>query len=379
MKKHPAFWQRFVAILRKEFIQMRRDRATFAMMIGLPILQLVIFGYAINSNPKYLPTAVLAADSGPLVRTLMAGMKNSPYFDFIEERPTAAKARRMLELGTAQFVLHIPEHFSRDMIRGDRPQLLLEADATDPVATSSANAALQGLVNSVWQRDLQGGANLAVSGGAPVDLRIQAKYNPEALSQYNIVPGLMGVVLTMTLVMITGMAITREREHGTMETLLATPARPIEVMVGKIVPYILVGYVQVALILTMARLLFGVPFLGSLVLLVVSVFFFIVANLTMGILFSTVAKSQLQAMQMSSFFFLPSILLSGFMFPFRGMPEWAQWMGSCLPLTHFLRIVRGIMLKGNGIVETASHLWPIVLFTLIVVWLGSRFYRTTLD
>jgi ABC-2 type transport system permease protein len=214
---------------------------------------------------------------------------------------------------------------------------------------------------------------------SPVDLRIQPKYNPEALSQYNIVPGLMGVVLTMTLVMITGMAITREREHGTMETLLATPARPIEVMIGKIVPYILVGYLQVLLILTMARLLFGVPFLGSVTLLLAAVFFFIIANLTMGILFSTLAKSQLQAVQMTFFFFLPSLLLSGFMFPFRGMPQWAQYIGSCFPMTHFLRIVRGIMLKGNGLVETADHLWPIALFTLVVVALGSRFYRTTLD
>lgn len=370
---------RFFAILRKEFIQMRRDRVTFGMMIGLPLMQLVIFGFAINSDPKHLPAVIVSADRGPLVRQLVEGMKNSLYFHFPGEFPTEAEADRMLSLGTAQFVLHIPAHFSRDMIRGDRPRLLLEADATDPVATGNAVAALRVLVGQVWDRELSGGLNYLKPQAPPVDLVVQTRYNPEALSQYNIVPGLMGVVLTMTMVLITGLAITRERERGTMETLLATPAKPIEVMIGKIVPYIFVGYLQVTLILVMSILVFHVPLEGSVLLLFGAAFFFIAANLSVGILFSTVAQNQLQAMQMATFFFLPSLLLSGFMFPFRGMPVWAQVLGSCLPLTHFLRIVRGIMLKGNGLLETAWHLWPILLFTIVVIAAGSRFYRRTLD
>jgi len=379
MKFRSESLARFFAIVSKEFIQMKRDRVTFGMMIGLPLMQLVIFGFAINSDPKHLPAVIVSADHGIMVRQLVEGMKNSRYFQFPAEFPTEAEAERMLALGTTQFVLHIPENFSRDMVRGDRPQVLLEADATDPVATGNAVAAMRVLVQQIWNREWSGSLNYLKQGEPAVDLVVQARYNPEALSQYNIVPGLMGVVLTMTMVLITGLAITRERERGTMETLLATPAKPIEVMVGKIVPYILVGYVQVSLIVVMSAVVFHVPQEGSYLLLFASAFFFIAANLAVGILFSTVAKNQLQAMQMAMFFFLPSILLSGFMFPFRGMPEWAQWLGSCLPLTHFLRVVRGIMLKGNGVVETAWHLWPIVLFTVVVITLGSRFYRRTLD
>ena len=380
MKIQNESWVRFTAILRKEFIQMRRDRVTFAMMIGIPIMQLIIFGFAINSDPKHLPSVVVAGDSGPLVRTLISGMRNSRYFDFLAERPTAEEADRMLSLGQAQFILHIPENFSRAMVRGEKPALLLEADATDPVAMGNALNALRNLVGNVWDRDLGGSLNgIKDQGGPPVELRVQARYNPEGLSQYNIVPGLMGVVLTLTMVIITAMAITRERERGTMETLLGTPAKPIEVMLGKIVPYILVGYIQVLLILTVALSVFGVPFEGNILLLLICAFFFIGANLSMGILFSTIARNQLQAMQMATFFFLPSLLLSGFMFPFRGMPVWAQALGGCLPLTHFLRIVRGVMLKGNGPLEVVHHLWPILLFTTVVIGLGSKFYRRTLD
>ncbi|MDX6767165.1 MAG: ABC transporter permease [Candidatus Methylacidiphilales bacterium] len=372
-------WNRFCAILRKEFIQMRRDRVTFAMMIGIPLMQLVLFGFAINSDPKHLPTVMVSGDQGPLVRDLVEGMRNSKYFRFLERPVTEEEADRMLRLGEVQFVLHVPGNFSRDLVKGLRPTLLLEADATDPSATGNAVGALRNLATTVWQRSLSGSLSYLSPGDLPVDLRIQPHYNPEGLTQYNIVPGLMGVVLTLTMVIITALAITRERERGTMETLLATPAKPVEVMVGKITPYILVGYIQVGLILTVALVIFHVPFKGSLLLLAVSALFFIAANLSMGILFSTIARNQLQAMQMAVFFFLPSLLLSGFMFPFRGMPEWAQWVGSALPLTHFLRIVRGIMLKGNGLYETAAHLWPILLFTTVVITAGSRFYRKTLD
>ncbi|HBI45194.1 MAG TPA: mannose-1-phosphate guanyltransferase, partial [Planctomycetales bacterium] len=335
------------AVVVKEFIQMRRDRLTFGMMIGIPLLQLILFGFAINSDPRRLPTAVLLADRGPQGRTLLEAIRNSSYFDFVREVKSEAEARDALARGEVLFVVSIPEDFSRDLLRGDRPVLLVEADATDPAATSNAVGALGVLLDTALQNDLKG--PLAYLGGAagPVELRVHAKYNPEAITQYNIVPGLMGVVLTLTMILITGLAITRERERGTMENLLSMPTRPFEVLLGKIVPYILVGYIQVGLILVVARFLFNVPMAGDIGLLLAATLIFIVANLAVGVTFSTLAKNQLQAMQMTFFFFLPSILLSGFMFPFRGMPVWAQVVGEGLPLTHYLRIIRGILLKGN--------------------------------
>lgn len=369
---------RLAAVVIKEFIQMRRDRLTFGMMVGVPLLQLTLFGFAINSNPKNLPTAVVLGDNSPYVQTLLAGMKNSGYFE-IRERLDEAEAGEALDLGRVQFVLTIPPDFSRSLLRGDRPDLLIEADATDPAATSSAISTAQQLASSVWDRDLSGPlAGLKAKPG-PVNLITHAKFNPEAITQYNIVPGLMGVVLTMTMVMITALAITRERERGTMENLLSMPVRPLEVMIGKIIPYILVGYIQVGLILVAAALIFHVPMMGSLVLLLAAAFVFIAANLAVGVTFSSVAKNQLQAMQMSFFFFLPSLLLSGFMFPFRGMPLWAQYLGEVFPLTHFLRIVRGILLKGNGLYPTFLEIVPISLFLIVALAVGVRRYRQTLD
>jgi ABC-2 type transport system permease protein len=370
---------RFWAMVVKEFVQMRRDRVTFAMMLGVPLLQLVLFGYAINSDPKQLPTAVLVADRGPHGRTLLQAIRNSDYFEFVRELKTEAEAHEALTRGEVQFVVTIPENFSRDLLRGDRPSVLVEADATDPAATSNATSSLRTLMDTALDNDLKGPLSSLAPTPGPIDLRVHARYNPEAITQYNIVPGLMGVVLTMTMVMITALAITRERERGTMENLLAMPARPFEVLIGKIVPYILVGYVQVGLILAAAHFLFHVPMIGDLALLLVAALAFIVANLAMGITFSTLAKNQLQAMQMSFFFFLPSLLLSGFMFPFRGMPRWAQFIGEAFPLTHFLRIVRGILLKGNGFEEIASELWPIGLFAVIALVIGVTRYRQTLD
>lgn len=371
-------WARFCAMVIKEFIQMRRDRLTFAMTIGIPLIQLVLFGYAINSDPKHLPTAVFSADQGPLVRSLVYAMKNSEYFDIRVETDSAETARDVLYSGKAQFVLSIPENFSRDVLRGNRPRILMEADATDPAATSNALAALRVIVSSALKRDLQGVAEDAPAAD-PVELRVHALFNPEAVTQYNIVPGLMGVVLTMTMVVITGVAISRERERGTMENLLSMPTRPLEVMLGKIIPYILVGYVQVGLILLAAKLLFDVPMAGSLVLLLMVSLIFIAANLSVGITFSTLAHNQLQAVQMAFFFFLPSILLSGFMFPFRGMPQWAQFLGEILPLTHFLRIVRGILLKGNGLSAVLPQVWPLLIFSCVVLTLAFLRYRRTLD
>jgi ABC-2 type transport system permease protein len=370
---------RFWAVLTKEFVQMRRDRLTFAMMIGVPIMQLILFGFAINSDPKALPTAVLAADNSIYARTLVRAIENSGYFRIVREVTSEAEADRALALGSVQFVVTIPENFARKLERGERPVLLIEADATDPAATSNALAALLTINQTALNRDLQGVLQNLQYQAPPFELRVQRRYNPEGVTQYNIVPGLIGVVLTMTMVMMTSLAVTREYERGTMENLLATPVRPIEVMVGKIVPYIIVGYVQVTVILLAAKLLFAVPMLGNLALLSLVLILFIAANLAIGYTFSTLAKSQMQAMQMTFFFFLPSMLLSGFMFPFRGMPQWAQWLGEVLPLTHFLRIVRGILLKGNGMAEIFPNVWPIVLFLLIAGTIALNRYRETLD
>ena len=363
----------------QEFIQMRRDRLTFGMMIGIPLLQLMLFGFAINSDPKHLPTAVLLADHGPQGRTLLQSIKASSYFDFVQQVESATEGEKLLARGDVQFLVTIPVQFSRELIRGDRPTVLLEADATDPAATGNAIGSLRTLVRGALDHDLKGPLDYLNPGIDPVELRIHPRYNPEGITQYNIVPGLMGVVLTMTMAMITGLAITRERERGTMENLLSMPTRPIEVLIGKIIPYILVGYVQVGLILVAAQVVFHVPMQGSIALLLVVAMLFIIANLAVGITFSTLARNQLQAVQMTFFFFLPSIMLSGFMFPFRGMPRWAQLIGDLLPLTHFLRIIRGILLKGNGIEEIRGEVWQIALFAFLAVVIGVMRYRRTLD
>jgi ABC-2 type transport system permease protein len=379
VKLHAFNWRRFCAVVRKEFIQMRRDRMTFGMMIGVPMLQLILFGYAINSDPKHLPTAVYSQDNSVFARSIVWGMRNSSYFDVRYEPKNEAEIQNLLAETKAQFAVEIPVDFSRKLLRGEKPDLLLEADATDPTAVGYAIAAMNSLTPTVLNRDLYGTLAHLNGTAAPFNLVVQQHYNPENITQYNIVPGLMGVMLTMTMVMITALAITRERERGTMENLLSTPVRPGEVLIGKIVPYIGVGYVQVTLILVAAKFLFDVPMIGSVPLLLVMVFLFIVANLAVGITFSTIAKNQLQAMQMAFFYFLPSLLLSGYMFPFRGMPVWAQDIGECLPLTHFLRVVRGILLKGNGLTEIAPDLWPIALFLLVMLAIGVKRYRQTLD
>lgn len=370
---------RWLGIVAKEFIQLRRDRLTFGMIVGIPVVQLVLFGYAINSDPKHLPTAVLAAERSEFTRSILSGLKNSEYFSFVGEARDEVEADRLLATGKVQFVVTIPEGFTRALVRGERPALLLEADATDPSATSNALGAINQLAQTALVHDLVGPlAPLAGNAGA-FEVRVHPRYNPEAITQYNIVPGLMGVILTMTMVLMTGLAITRETERGTMENLLATPATALEVMTGKIVPYVMIGLVQVTLILALARWLFGVPMVGNIGVLYLAVLLFIAANLALGLTFSALAQNQLQAMQMTFFFFLPSMLLSGFMFPFRGMPGWAQGVGEVLPLTHFLRIVRGVLLKGNGFTEIGAEAWPIALFMLVVVLVGLRFFKSTLD
>ncbi len=371
--------QRLLAVFIKEFQQMLRDRMTFAMAIGVPVLQLVLFGYAINTDPKGLPTAIVSSDTGPLARSLSAALQNTGYFRITHLATSEAQGEALVETGEVQFMIVIPSDFSRRVIRGERPAVLVAVDATDPSASGNAIAALAQVANSALARDLSGPLRSLQGGAPPYEVRVHRRYNPEGLSRYNIVPGLIGTILTMTMVMLTGLAMTRERERGTMENLLATPVRPFEVMAGKILPYIVIGYIQLSVILAAAWLLFEVPMVGSVLLLMLMIGLFMLANLAIGFTFSTIARNQLQAMQMTFFFFLPSMLLSGFMFPFRGMPAWAQNLGEVLPLTHFLRIVRGIMLKGNDLVQVLPELWPMLAFLIVAGAVALARYRRTLD
>jgi ABC-2 type transport system permease protein len=368
---------RLFAIMSKEFTQMKRDRVTFGMMIGLPLLQLILFGFAINTDPKALPTAVISADHSNFTRNFTIALQNTSYFKLLPNITTEAEAEKKLRRAQIQFAVYIPQNFSAKLVRGENPEILIEADATDPSATGNAIQAVEKLNTLLY--DYQGPLHYLQPSPSPVNLIIQSKYNPGRISQYNIIPGLLGVVLTMTMIIITSLAITRERERGTMESLLAMPVQPLEVILGKLIPYIVVGYIQVILILLAARTLFAVPIEGSLILLLLACLPFIAANLGVGLMFSTLAKNQLQAMQLSFFFFLPSMLLSGFMFPFRGMPGWAQDIGNILPLTHFLIIVRGILLKGNGFFDILPEISSIILFLLVALFLGVKRYRQTLD
>jgi len=370
---------RTLAIFVKEFQQMMRDRLTFAMAIGVPILQLVLFGYAINTDPKGLPTVIVSHDTGPMARSLVAALQNTGYFRVVAQAAGEAEAEALVESGEAQFMVVVPSGFDARLVRGETPAILVAVDATDPSASGNAIAALGEVAQRALRNELVGALGHLQPRAAPYELRVHRRYNPEGLSRYNIVPGLIGTILTMTMVMLTGLAMTRERERGTMENLLATPVRPAEVMLGKILPYVVVGYVQLGVVLLAAWALFDVPMAGSFVLLMAMIGIFMLANLAVGFTFSTLARNQLQAMQMTFFFFLPSMLLSGFMFPFRGMPRWAQWLGEALPLTHFLRIVRGIMLKGSSALQVLPELWPMLLFLFVAGALALARYRQTLD
>jgi ABC-2 type transport system permease protein len=370
---------RWWSIVLKEFLQLKRDRLTFGMMVGIPVMQLLLFGFVINTDPKQLPTAIISGDQSEITRSLIASLQASDYFKIVGELPNEQAGRDALSRGTVQFVLNIPAGFTRSLLRGERPSLLLEADATDPTATSQALASVSQIAQSVVGKDLTGPLAYLSGASAPFDIQVHRLYNPEGITQYNIVPGLMGVILTLTMVLLTGLAITRERERGTMENLLAMPVKPIEVMIGKIVPYIAIGMFQITIILLAARLVFRVPFTGSLVAMYLGALLFVAANLTVGITMSSLAQNQLQAMQLTMFYFLPNMLLSGFMFPFQGMPHWAQYLGNLLPLTHFNRLIRGVFLKGSGFVDIWPNVWPMLLFTLIVMTIAVKFYRRTLD
>ena len=374
-----GFFNRLLAMIIKEALQLRRDRLTFAMMFGMPIMQLILFGFAINNDPKGLPTAVLSADHSAITRALISTMGNTGYFSFTNAVSTEQEAGELLQRGAVQFIITIPGDFTRRLIRHEKAQIVIEADATDPATIGGALAAVNQAASQTLARELSGPLAIYRATAAPVDVLLHRRYNPEGITRFNVVPGLLGVILTMTMVMMTALAVTRERERGTMENLLAMPVRAIEVMVGKITPYILIGAIQVLVVLIAANILFGVPFEGSITLFAMATLLFITVNLALGFTFSTIAQNQLQAMQMSFFFLMPSILLSGFAFPFRGMPAWAQVIGEALPVTHFLRIVRGLMLKGASFEQIASEV-VVLLLMLVIVWaVAISRYRVTLD
>ena len=370
---------RMLAVLVKEFIQLTRDRLTYALILAVPCIQMLLFGYAINTDPRHLPTAVLVQENSVFARSVVAGIANSTYFDIVRQVRTPAELDQLVRTGQVQFAITIPGDFTRRVVRGDRAQILVEADATDPTATGSALAALSRLPDEALRHDLVGAAARPANPEQPFEVVIHRRYNPENITAYNIVPGLLGIVLTLTLVMMTAVGVTREQERGTMEGLLATPVQPLEVMVGKLAPFVIVGLIQVTVILGLARLLFGVPMAGGWGGLALGVLLFILGSLGLGFLISTATRTQLQAMQLSVFYFLPSILLSGFMFPFRGMPEWAQWLGTFLPVTHFLRIVRGALLKGQDFADMVPSLLALAVFVCAVAALAMALYRTTLD
>jgi ABC-2 type transport system permease protein len=370
-----GFLRKTWAVLVKEFIQLKRDRVSFIMIIMIPLLQLMLFGYAINTNPRHLPTAVLLQESSDLGRSILAAMENTKYFQVAELPHTEAEVDHLLASGKVLFAVEIPANFERAVRRGDKPAMLVVADGTDPVASGTALGAL----GQVLQTALAHDRGIPDSGPPPFEIRTQARYNPAGVTQLNIVPGLVGTILTMTMLIFTALSVTREIERGTMETLLSMPITPIEIMLGKIIPYVFVGFVQASLIIGIGIVLFGVPLEGSLLLLAALSTLFIATNLSIGYTFSTVAQNQLQAMQMSLMFFLPNILLSGFMFPFAGMPTWAQWIGEALPLTHYLRIVRSIMLKGSDLSDLRTDTAAMFLLMLIAMTIAVTRFRRTLD
>lgn len=370
-----GFLRRSYAMLIKEFIQLKRDRVSFAMIVMLPVMQLLLFGYAINTTPHHLPSAVLIQEESDLARSVLKALENTAYFRFLYEVHDVEDFDNLLKSGKVLFGVEIPRGFERAVRRGDRPALLVAADATDPVAASAAIGSLGMVVQTALKHDLYIGDPPEM----PFEIRAHARYNPAAVSSLNIVPGLVGTILTMTMLIFTALSVTREVERGTMESLLSMPIRPVEVMFGKIIPYVLVGFLQAFLIIGIGVVLFGVPVLGNLFLLALLSTLFITTNLSIGYTISTLVQNQLQAMQMSMMFFLPSILLSGFMFPFAGMPAWAQYVGEGLPLTHYLRIVRAIMLKGAAMSNLRYDTLALAALMLVAMTIAVTRFRRTLD
>lgn len=370
---------RLVALLRKELIQMRRDRITFAMMLGIPLIQLMLFGFAINSDPKGLPAALVAPTQDRFTRAMVTALELTGYYRFTHPDASAAEAEALITRGEVSFVVTVPSDFGRRVQRGDAPQILIEADATDPSVASGAISTLGTVASEALLRETGGEAEAAAAAAARMQVIVHKRYNPEGITQYNIVPGLLGVILQMTMVMMTSMALTREIERGTMENLLSMPATPAEIMLGKVLPYLGVGAVQVVVVLVASKLIFSVPFVGALPLLLIGVFIFVTSLVILGYLISTLARTQMQAMQLTFFFFLPSLLLSGFMFPYRGMPGWAQALGEIFPLTHFLRLIRAIMLKGSDFAGVAQPMAALALFVVVYAGFALARFRRTLD
>ncbi|HYD18323.1 MAG TPA: ABC transporter permease [Patescibacteria group bacterium] len=372
-------FRRAFAVMVKEFLQLRRDKSTLHMIVAMPILQLLLFGYALNTDPHHLPAAMLVADHGSFSRSFVAALKNSDYFDVSREAQSEEEAERLLRQGHVQFIVSVPAGFSRDLVRGDHPQILIEADATDPVATAGALGAVNGALQRVIDHELRGSLAALKQDQPPASVVLHRRYNPEGLTKFNIVPGLIAIILTMTGIMMTALAITRERERGTMENLLAMPVRPLEVMMGKIAPYVLIGYLQSFIIVAVAKFLFAVPLVGSLWLLSLALFVFIACNMAWGFTLSASAQNQTEAMQMSMMVTMPSIMLSGFLFPFAGMPLWARIIGDTMPATHFIRISRGVLLKSIDFADMWVDLWPMLAFLVFITLLAMKRYRRTLD
>jgi ABC-2 type transport system permease protein len=372
-------WARVFAVFLKELVQMRRDRPTFAIMIIMPVMQLVLFGYAINNDPRHLPAVIEMREDGPMTRAFLASLRASTFIDIVTVATREEEAEAMLRSGQATFLIVIPEGFERRVVRGERPQILIATDASDPVAAGGALGAIERIAQSAFAPQFEGPLAFLAPRPPPYEIIVHRRYNPAGITAFNIVPALLGIILTMTMVMITSIALTRETERGTMENLLATPVRPLEVMIGKTTPYVFVGAIQVAIVLLVATLLFRIPFSGDFLAFLAAAALFIFANLMLGYLISTVAKTQMQAMQMTFFIFLPSMLLSGFMFPFAAMPSWAQAIGEALPITHFLRIVREVVLKGAGFPDIVGDLWPLALILLVLASLALLRFRRTLD
>ena len=370
---------RVKAVLLKEFVQMRRDRTTFAMMIGVPIVQLILFGFAINSDPRHLPAALIDRDQSTYSRSIVSAIENSTFIDIAYRPTTEAAAESMIREGDINFIIIIPDDFSRDLARGESPQLLIVTDATDPSASSGAVNSMKQIVSSGLRRDLASGLSHLAQAPPPVEIVTHKRYNPAGITQYNIIPGLLGIIIAMTMTMITAVAITREKERGTMENLLAMPIKPLEMMIGKVSPYVIIGYVQTLVVLFASEYMFEIPMAGSYFVLIGAVTIYIIVNLMIGFLFSSIADTQMQALQMTFFMLLPQILLSGFLFPFLGMPRWAQMIGEALPATHFMRLMRGIMLKGADSADLFASFWPLGVIMIVVGTLAMIRYRTTLD
>ena len=368
--------KRFGPMFRKEFIQMRRDRLTLGIMVGIPVIQLLLFGFAIQTDVRHIPTVVLDESRTPTSRDVIAAFQNTGNFRIVTHVDGRATLDAWIARGDAQAGIVIPQDFPRDLARGTTATIQVIVDASDPLSSQAALAAAAGVAQV---------RNLAILSAAahrntlPLETRVRPRYNPGLRSPNYIVPGLVGVILTITLVLVTAMAIVRERERGTLEQLIVTPITKTELMLGKIAPYVGVGLVQMTTVLLLGRFVFDVPLTGNVVLLYGVAFVFIVASLALGLFVSTLVRTQQQAMQASFFFVLPNILLSGFMFPYAGMPQWAQWIGEFLPLTHYLRIVRAVMLKGATLPDLQYDTLALAGLMLIAMTIAVTRFRRTLD